>query len=124
MFRVQGLGLRVLGVRVRPDERTLPQKALRGGISRSFLEPFCGHLSPKNDQVSNELTLRYPHEEPAWMLSERLECYRFVGLRVEGFGFWGRGWGAGCRVQGAGCRGAGLRAQGGGLKHQGLGLRA
>ena len=30
----------------------------------SFLEPFCGHLSPKVDKVSEELTLRYPHEEP------------------------------------------------------------
>ena len=34
------------------------------GAIRSFLEPFCGHLSPKNDKVSEELTLRYPHEEP------------------------------------------------------------
>jgi len=30
---------------------------------RSFLEPFCGHLSPKINKVSEELTLRYPHEE-------------------------------------------------------------
>ena len=30
------------------------------GAIRSFLEPFCGHLSPKIDKVSNELTLRYP----------------------------------------------------------------
>ena len=30
----------------------------------SFLEPICGHLSPKIDKVSEELTLRYPHEEP------------------------------------------------------------
>jgi hypothetical protein len=30
----------------------------------SFLEPFCGHLSPKHDKVSGELALRYPHEGP------------------------------------------------------------
>ena len=47
-----------------------PQKALRGGISRSFLEPLgrswshCGHLWPTIDKVSEELTLRYPHEGP------------------------------------------------------------
>ena len=34
------------------------------GALCSFLEPFCGHLSPKNDKVSEELTLRYPHEGP------------------------------------------------------------
>ena len=34
------------------------------GAIGSFLEPFCGHLSPKIDKVSVELTLRYPHEEP------------------------------------------------------------
>ena len=34
------------------------------GTIRSFLEPFCGHLSPKNDKVSEELTLRYSHEGP------------------------------------------------------------
>ena len=28
------------------------------------MEPFCGHLSSKNDKVSEELTLRYSHEEP------------------------------------------------------------
>ena len=30
----------------------------------SFLEPFCGHLSPKIDKVSKELTFKYPHEGP------------------------------------------------------------
>ena len=30
----------------------------------SFLEPFCGHLSPKNDKVYEKITLRYPHEGP------------------------------------------------------------
>ena len=34
------------------------------GTIRSFLEPFCGHLLPKIDKVSEELTLRYHHEEP------------------------------------------------------------
>jgi len=34
------------------------------GTIRSFLEPFCGHLSPKIDKVCEELTLRYPHEGP------------------------------------------------------------
>jgi len=34
------------------------------GAIKWFLEPFCGHLSPKIDKVSEELTLRYPHEEP------------------------------------------------------------
>ena len=34
------------------------------GTTRSFLEPFGGHLSPKIDKVSEELTLRYPLEGP------------------------------------------------------------
>ena len=34
------------------------------GALCSFLEPFCGHLSPKIDKVSEESTLRYPHVEP------------------------------------------------------------
>jgi len=34
------------------------------GALGSFLEPFCGHLSSKIDKVSEELTLRYPHEGP------------------------------------------------------------
>jgi len=34
------------------------------GALCSLLEPFCGHLSPKIDKVSEELTLRYPHEGP------------------------------------------------------------
>ena len=34
------------------------------GALCSFLEPFCGHLSRKLDKVSEELTLRYPHEGP------------------------------------------------------------
>ena len=34
------------------------------GAILSFLEPFCRHLSPKIDKVSEKLTLRYPHEGP------------------------------------------------------------
>ena len=34
------------------------------GAIGSFLEPFCGHLSPKNDKVSENMTLRHPHEGP------------------------------------------------------------
>ena len=34
------------------------------GALSPFLEPFCGHVSPKLDKVSEELTLRYHHEEP------------------------------------------------------------
>ena len=34
------------------------------GALCSFLEPFYGNLSPKIDKVSEELTLRYPHEGP------------------------------------------------------------
>ena len=48
-----------------------PQKALCGGIPCSFLEPFArswshfvGIYRQKIDKVSEELTLRYPHEEP------------------------------------------------------------
>ena len=37
------------------------------GAIGSFLEPFCGHLSPKLDKVSEELTLRYPHKGP-WVV--------------------------------------------------------
>ena len=34
------------------------------GALSPLLEPFCGHLSPKIDKFSEELTLRYPHEGP------------------------------------------------------------
>jgi len=34
------------------------------GAVCSFLEPFCGHLSPNIDNVSEKLTLRYHHEGP------------------------------------------------------------
>ena len=38
--------------------------ALVLGAISSFLEPFRGYLSPKVEKISEELTLRYPHEEP------------------------------------------------------------
>ena len=34
------------------------------GAVSSFLEPFRGRLSPNIDNVSEKLTLRYPHEGP------------------------------------------------------------
>ena len=34
------------------------------GTIGSFLEPFCGHFSPKIDKVSYKLTFKYPHEGP------------------------------------------------------------
>ena len=40
-----------------------------GAIS-PFLEPFRGRLSPNIDNVSEKLTLRYPHEGP-WVVAMR-----------------------------------------------------
>jgi len=40
-----------------------------GAIS-PFLEPFRGRLSPNIDNVSEKLTLRYPHEGP-WVVQRR-----------------------------------------------------
>ena len=37
------------------------------GALCSFLEPFCGHLSPNIDIDPEKLTLRYPHEGP-WVV--------------------------------------------------------
>ena len=37
------------------------------GAVCSFLEPFRGHLSPNVDNVSEKLTLRYPHKGP-WVV--------------------------------------------------------
>ena len=56
------------------------REALRGGIPWSFLEPFCGNLLPKIDKVSEELTLRYPHEGPCVAAQSR-GC---VNLLVQG----------------------------------------
>ena len=50
-----------------------------GAIS-SFLEPFRGHLLPKIDKVSEELTLRYHHEEP-WVGATRSRAKETRWLR-------------------------------------------
>ena len=50
------------------------------GAIRSFLESFCGHLSPKIDKVSEELTLR-SHEEPCVVRQSRLVSS--LGLQVK-----------------------------------------
>ena len=34
------------------------------GALCSFLEPFCGHSSPKLDKLCTRLTFEIPHEEP------------------------------------------------------------
>ena len=44
------------------------------GAIGSFLEPFCGHLSPKMDKVSEKLTLRYPHEGPCVAMWSNAPC--------------------------------------------------
>ena len=41
------------------------------GAVDPFLEPFRGHLSPNIDNVSEKLTLRYPHEGPWVELREQ-----------------------------------------------------
>jgi hypothetical protein len=53
-----------------------------GAIS-PFLEPFRGRLSPNIDNVSEQLTLRYPHDGP-WVVL-RTEYLCTVVLR----GCWG-----------------------------------
>jgi hypothetical protein len=50
------------------------------GALCSFLEPFCGNLSPKIDKVSGELTLRYPHEGP-WVVHRSRRAPPRSGLR-------------------------------------------
>ena len=52
------------------------------GAITSFLEPFRGHLSPNIDNVSQKLTLRYPHEE-SWV-DQRREALGLEALGVEG----------------------------------------
>ena len=58
-------------IRFTAQPPALPREALRGGISRSFLEQICGHVSPKIDKVSEELTLRHPHEGPCVAVQTR-----------------------------------------------------
>jgi len=43
------------------------------GAVDPFLEPFRGRLSPNIDNVSEKLTLRYPHEGP-WVVLGPLRC--------------------------------------------------
>ena len=45
------------------------------GAVDPFLEPFRGRLSPNIDNVSEKLTLRYPHEGP-WVVSESFKRRR------------------------------------------------
>ena len=58
------------------------------GAIRSFLEPFCGHLSPKIDKVSEELTVRYPHEEPCVALQQTGSEFDSCGGYLA---YWGEG---------------------------------
>ena len=52
------------------------------GAILSFLEPFCGHLSPEIDKVSERLTFEYPHEGP---------CVVSAGITRRGSNEGGRG---------------------------------
>ena len=66
------------------------------GALCSFLEPFCGHSSPKINKVSEELTLRYPHEGP-WVVPSPMptfSCKEFfleTNILVERWIFFRRG---------------------------------
>ena len=60
------------------------------GAIASFLEPFCGHLSPKIDKVSEELTLRYPHEEPCVVGVGA--CFADELLALDHFECWFEAW--------------------------------
>ena len=53
------------------------------GTIRSFLEPFCEHVSPKIDKVSEQLTLRCPHEGPCMEGGACLFELGHDGLRTE-----------------------------------------
>ena len=74
----------------------------------SFLERFCGYLSPKIDEVSLKLTFEYPHEGP---------CVATPGLGREAAAIYLRE----RRFQGSGFRvqGSGFRVQGSGYSVQG-----
>ena len=67
---VQGLGFRVWDLPASDRAAVATKGPMWGhpmlvlGALCSFLEPFCGYSSPKIDKVSEELTLRYHHEEP------------------------------------------------------------
>ena len=52
-----------------------------GAIS-SFLEPFRGRLSPNIDNVSEKLTLRYPHEGP-WVGGRHPSLEKLISQNVS-----------------------------------------
>ena len=55
-----------------------------GAIS-PFLEPFCGRLSPNIDNVSEKLTLRYPHEGP-WVELDDSQGNVYLAAHLGGGG--------------------------------------
>ena len=53
------------------------------GALGSFLEPFCGHLLPKGDNISEKLILTYPHEGPCVATKQgRLQFFTQRGEEV------------------------------------------
>ena len=52
------------------------------GAVDPFLEPFRGRLSPNIDNVSEQMTLRYPHEGP-WVAEALCRGSRFHGLNPK-----------------------------------------
>ena len=56
------------------------------GAVDPFLEPFRGRLSPNIDNVSEQMTLRYPHEGPwvevphAWRGKKLSRCHMPGGV--------------------------------------------
>ena len=62
----------------------MPQKALRGGIGWTFLEPFgrfCQHLAEKCPDCLKDvwkLTFEYPHEGPG--VGGEPECYLVMNM--------------------------------------------
>ena len=61
-------------------------KVVLGAIG-SFLEPFYGHLSPKIDKVSEELTLKYPHEEPCVVMHFSPRVSPIMLKAMQGLGY-------------------------------------
>ena len=51
------------------------------------MDPFCGQVSPKIDKVSEELTLRYPHEEPGVgrVLPDILALPQSIWAHLQGY---------------------------------------
>ena len=72
-----------------PTQSHTPRKPLCGGIPCSFLEPFRGHLSPNIDNVSEKLTLRFPHKGP-WVVTKYEKNIRSTAGRLSTQGSsWG-----------------------------------